>query len=192
MNGVRVRLLDIYVAAFLSASYLDLWTTAQALHHAGVSEANVYSTSQGIYSAAKAWATTAGGGVVMASLFAFGIRNAGFVSDAAIEHPVRSFSKFYLNPWSRRFIDRSPLHALSYALAFVLLRLLAAGNNSVLMVGGVGPLGAAVRWVGRMTSPALGFVLAIGVVYFGLAIVLSPVAAELVKRSRGEGRQATV
>lgn len=184
MTRVRLGLLGTYLAAFLAASYLDLWTTGQALHHAGVSESNVYATSAGLYSASRAWLITAAGGAVMASLFAFGLRNAALVSETSLDHPLRSFSKFYLNPWSRRFIDRSPLHAISFALAFVLLRLLAAANNSVLMAGGVGPLGAAVRWVGRLTSPASGFVLTIGIVSVGLSVLLSPTAAALVRRVR--------
>ncbi len=52
-----------------------------------------------------------------------------------------------LNPWSKAVIDRPPLHALSYAIPFVALRLLAAANNLLISACGLAPPGSLVKAV---------------------------------------------
>ncbi len=188
--GRAALLLGGYVVIYLAASALDLWTTDWALHRPGTFEGNVFATTAGSYQSAKAWLITAVGGVVMASYFGFGVWNADRVSPKWFRRPIRSFfhrgfNPFYLNPWSKRLLDRTPLHAVSFAVAFVALRLLAAGNNLSIAVGGEGPLGAAVQAVARVTSPAVGLLVAMGALYTALAIALSPLSADLLQRALG-------
>src|SRR6266404_1848263 len=97
---------------------------------------------------------------------------------------MRSFAKFYWNPWSRRVIDRSPLHMLSFALAFIVLRVLAAANNLLLCEHRFAPLGALVGAVGARTSPLVGFCLVIVIVFYLLAMLISPLAAALLESWR--------
>jgi hypothetical protein len=175
-----------YLVAYLAASALDLVTTELALMRPGSSEANVYATNSGVYSAEKAWLITAAGAAFMLPLFAFGVRNANTVSERWLNAPVRSFGTIYLNPFSRRFIDRAPLHAIAWAIAFVMFRLLAAINNALIAAAGAGPIGRAVRAVGRVTSAELGFIIVIGVMYVLLTIALSPWAAKIIKLIRHE------
>ena len=173
----------LYVAGYMVASSLDLWTTELAVR-AGGHEANVYMTNAGIFDSAKAWTMTVVGGILMGWMFAFGIRNINHVSARWLRHPVRSFFRLYINPWTKSVIDRSPLHAVSYAVAFVFLRLLAAGNNLLIVMGSTGPIGAAVLAVGRSTSPEVGLVVVVGAIYVALAVVLSPFIARFVTQHR--------
>jgi len=169
-----------YLVAYFAASVADLVTTKMAIQ-AGGKEANVYVTDAGSYLAARALLLTGVGGVAMAALFAFGHFYADRVAPIFLEHPITSFGRFYLNPWSR--IERSPLHAASYAIAFVALRFLAAGNNICIVVGLKPPIGTAVRAIGYATTQATGFVLVVGTLYLLLAVVLSPLAANVIRRS---------
>jgi|GEM_PF-1534871 len=177
----------IYFVAYCAASALDLGTTELALR-AGGAEANVFATEGGVYANLRSLAMTSAGGVVMTALFTFGIANAGRVSDKWLRRPMASFMTFYVNPWSPRFTDRSPLHAVCFAAAFALLRTLAAANNLVIVEGGVGPIGAAVRAVGRLTSAQLGLALVVGPIYIALAVLLGPVFARLDVFGAIEGR----
>jgi len=73
---------------------------------------------------------------------------------------------------------------LSFALAFVVLRVLAAANNILLCEHRFAPLGALVGAVGRRTSPLIGFVVVIVIVFYLLAVLVSPFAAAVLDRSR--------
>jgi hypothetical protein len=167
-----------YLAVYFVASAADLMTTKMAIGSGG-SEANVYVTQAGFYFAARAWLLTGLGAVAMGSLFAFGLFYARCVVPHWFDHPLASFGYIYLNPWSR--LERSPLHAISYANAFVMLRFLAAANNLCIVVGLKSPIGSAVRAVGHITTPALGFTLVIGALYFALVLTLSPTAAKMLR-----------
>jgi len=182
-GGKTALSVALYVAAYMVASGLDLWTTELAVR-AGGHEANVYMTNAGIFDSTKAWTMTVVGGILMVWMFAFGIRNINHVSARWLRHAVRSFLRLYINPWAKSVIDRSPLHAVSYAIAFVLLRLLAAGNNLLIAIGSTGPIGAAVRAIGRVTSPEVGLIVVVGAIYVALAVILSPFIARLVMQHR--------
>jgi hypothetical protein len=172
----------VYLVAYFLAAYLDLYTTVLALQQPGVTEGNVYSTSDAGYSSATAWVITGIISPVMAAFMVFGLAKAHRVSQRWLDHPVRSFGKFYIFPWQREVLDRSPLHMASFAIAFPALRLLAAGNNLLIWGYGTGPLGWLVGVASEHTSPAVGFWLALGPLYFLLAVAFAPLAALLVRR----------
>jgi len=180
-----------FAAAYFAASGADLWTTALALHRADASEGNVFATSSGAYNSAKAWWITDAAAILVIGLFLQGVSYAGRVSPQWLDRPMRSYFYRHFNPlfidtWSKRSRDRAPIHAVSFALAFVVLRLLAAGNNLIIAAGYSGPLGVAVRAVGRMTTPGIGLILAMGALYMALAVLLSPLSAALLRSLRSE------
>lgn len=170
----------VYLLCYFVASSLDLWTTAMVLRTPGGFEANVYVAPGQIYRPLNAWAVTLAAGGVMAALFAFGIANAGLVSKHWLSQPIRSLGKAYLNPFSRRLIDRSPLHAMAWALAFVLLRLLAALNNWMIAAGTIGPIGKLVSTLALITSPTISFIVVAAGLFGALMVVMLPVAARLI------------
>jgi hypothetical protein len=175
-----------YVIAYALGSWADLGSTALALQVEGASETNIFFTSGGSYSAADAMGMTIGGGVVMTAVFVFGYLNMDRISDRWLRRPVLSFATFYMNPWSRRFIDRSPLHYLSLAVGYVALRLLAGINNSLIAADLPGPLGLSVHWLGKQTTPLTGFALAVGGLYLVLSIILTKPVAWAILRQRQE------
>src|SRR5205085_3653135 len=176
-----------YLLAYLIASYLDLHTTILALQRPGTSEGNVYSTSGHDYIATKAWLVTVAGALFIEMFLLFGALNARRVAGHWLRHPLRSWGKFYIAFWSRRVIDRSPLHMLSFVIAFVPLRLLATANNLLIHYYGTAPLGRLVGFVSRHTSPTAGFWLVMGTVFYLLAFASAPAAARLIIWLRDRG-----
>ncbi|MEY2495651.1 MAG: hypothetical protein QOJ45_2143 [Verrucomicrobiota bacterium] len=181
----------VYLAAYAVASYLDLQTTLLALQRPGTTEGNVYSTSGHDYVATKAWVITAAGALFIEAFLLFGALNAHRVSEHWLRHPIRSFAKFYVVFWSRRWMDRSPLHMLSFVIAFVPLRFLAAANNLMIYYYGTAPLGRLVGFVSRHTSPTAGFWLVMGTLFYLFAFACSPIAARLIVwlRSRDKSQR---
>ena len=158
--GVMRRIVSLSVAylfAYLVAGYLDLYTTILALRRPGTSEGNVYSTSGHDYVANKAWLITAAGAVFIEAFLLFGALNAQRVSAHWLRHPVRSFGKLYVRFWSKKVMDRSPLHMLSFVIAFVPLRLFAAANNLLIYHYGTGPLGRLIGVLSHRTSLVVAF-----------------------------------
>ena len=173
------RLVVGYVALYCAAGWLDLWTTRIAVSRPGVSEANVFATDAGAYAASQAWLATAVGGLIMLACVVFAVTHAGSVAPNWLRHPIRSFATLYVSPWS--MLDRSPLHLLSLALAFPVVRLFAAANNVLLILGEPGPLGVAVRWVGARSSPVMGLGVVMGGLYLVLTVAASPIAARSIE-----------
>lgn len=173
-----------YLAAYWIASYLDLATTALAVQMPDVHERNIFAVNANGFATSKAWLTTAAGAIIMTGCVIFSFRRAADISEIWLRHPIRSFGKFYVNPWSANVRDRSPIHMLSFALAFVVLRVLAATNNLLLCEQRFAPLGALVGAVGARTSPLIGFVVPIVIVFYMIAILVSPIAATVLDRSR--------
>ena len=178
----------LYAAAYLVASSLDLWTTRIALRGGGP-DGNPFVNSGGDYDAARAWFITALGGVVLVAYFVFGAVNANRVAAKWLRRPMRSFfvgpwSMASLVPWSKAVLDRSPLHALSFAVAFVILRLLGAGNNLCLVLYRVAPIGWFVNAVSTRTSPVLGLFVVGGGLYVLLALATSPWVAWIIASQR--------
>ena len=66
------------------------------------------------------------GALFIEGFLVYSLLSARHVAQHWIRHPLRSFGKLYINPWSKRIRDRSALHMLSFVIAFVPLRLLAA------------------------------------------------------------------
>lgn len=183
---IRWGWLAAYFAAYMFASVCDLVTTDLALLNEGAHEANAVIAQDGLYSALRAWQLTAAGGAAMVAVFAFGLIYAPRVSEHWLARPIRSFMTFYVNPWSRRVIDRSPLHMISLALGMVVLRLLASINNLLIWNDLTGPLGFAANELAKLTTPLTGFMIAIGSVYFLLSMALSPLAVRLLRRVRDD------
>ena len=175
-----------YLVAYFIASYMDLATTSLGLQRPGVTEKNVLATNAEGYVAAKAWLLTIGGAIVMSACILFSARNAVSVESIWLRHPMRSFGTFYLNPWSPRGIGISPLHMLSFVIAFVLLRVLAAANNLLVYWYGFGPMGELIKWVATKTSPLAGFCI-VGFSFFLLTVVaVTPLAARLIASWRSQ------
>jgi MFS family permease len=172
----------VYVIAYFAAAYLDLYTTGLALQQPGTTEGNVYATNEKSYSSATAWLVTGVCAPFIVGSLLFGLLNARHVSQRWLRHPVRSFAKFYIIPWRKRVLDRSPLHMASFAIAFVPLRLLAAGNNLLIYRYGTGPLGSLVGIVSNHTSPTFGFWIVLGPLFYLLAVASSPLAAYVIRR----------
>src|SRR2546421_1600615 len=180
-----------YILAYFIASYLDLRTTLLALQRPGTSEGNVYSTSGHDYIATKAWLITVAGALFIEAFLLFGALNASRVADQWLRHPLRSWGKFYIAFWSRRVIDRSPLHMLSFVIAFVPLRLLAAGNNLRIYHFGTAPLGRLIGLLSHRTSAAVAFCRVMGPLFYLFAFFWSPLAARCVAwRQSSEGTPA--
>jgi hypothetical protein len=185
-NSTKLVWVGAFALAYFAASGLDLWTTELALLRPDASEANIYATNEGQYSAAKGWAITAIGGVLMIAWFAFGVFNAHRVSPQWLRHPVRSLFHLYSNPlvsipWSRRVLDRSPLHAIAITVAFVVFRILAAINNALIALGLDGPISMAIRQISVFSSPMIGFLVAVAAFYVAIILTVSPLAARFTR-----------
>jgi hypothetical protein len=181
----RILLLAaLYLLTYLIAGFFDLSTTELALHKANAHEGNVFVTNGNVYGNATAWFITLGGAVIMVGCVIFALRNAPRVQDAWLRHPARSFRKFYINPWSDDALAFSPLHMLSFALAFVIFRLLAAGNNLMIAFYGVAPIGLPIEWIAQHSSPLLGFALVVFPIFYILAITISPLSVRILERAR--------
>jgi hypothetical protein len=175
-----VSLSAAYLLAYFIASYLDLYTTTLALRRPGTSEGNVYSTSGHDYMPTKAWAITAAGALFIEAFLLFGAVYADRVSEHWLRHPICSFAKMYVRFWSPKVMDRSPLHMLSFVVAFVPLRLLAAGNNLSIYYFGTGPLGRLIGLLSHRTSLVVAFWLVMGSLFYLLTFACSPLAARLI------------
>lgn len=184
--------LAAYLLAYFAASYLDLATTALGLQRPGATEKNVFATdSAGVYLPTRAWALTLGGAVMMIWCILFAARHSPAVDDRWLRRPMRSYTKHYVNPWSRAALDVSPLHMLSLALAFVVLRLAAAANNLSIHLGGPGPMGELIKWLSGYTSPLVGFVTVAVGSFVLLTVLISPLAARIVTSWRRSTRSAS-
>ena len=93
--------------------------------------------------------------------------------------PHRIVSQDVLNPWSKGAIGVSPLHLLSMALAFVAMRLLAAGNNLLIHFYGFAPIGAPIKRLAQQISAFAAFGIVIVPLFCVLAIVTSIAARVL-------------
>lgn len=174
-----------YLAAYLIASYLDLHTTILALQRAGASEGNIYTTSGHDYIATKAWLITLAGAVFIEAFLLFGALNAHRVSEQWLRHPIRSFGKIYVVFWSQKIMDRSPLHMLSFVIAFIPLRLLAVVNNLLIHYYGTAPLGRLIGLLSHRMSSAMAFWIVMGPLFYLLAFACSPLAARVILWLRG-------
>jgi hypothetical protein len=182
-NGARKRVLVFivfYILAYVIASYLDLATTSLGLQRPGVSEKNVFATTAQGYSTKRAWIITAGGAVIMTACILFAVRHSASVEERWLHHPIRSFGKFYLNPWSKSAITVSPLHMLSLVIAFALLRVLAAANNLSVYWFGFGPMGALMKGLAARTSPLVGFCLVAFSSFLLTMLASAPLAARVI------------
>ncbi|NJD31964.1 MAG: hypothetical protein FIB04_08770 [Gammaproteobacteria bacterium] len=169
-----------YLVAYFVASYMDLATTALGLERPGTFEKNVFATDATGYLPARAWLLTAGGAIVMAGCIWFAARYRAEVDPRWLRQPGRSFGKLYLNPWSKAALAASPIHALSLAIAFVLLRGVAAANNLLVYWFGFGPMGELIKAIGAETSPLAGFAIVACSFYVVACILVSPMAARLI------------
>jgi hypothetical protein len=109
------------------------------------------------------------------------------VSEHWLQHPIRSFAKFYVIFWSRKVMDRSPLHMLNFAIAFIPLRLLAAANNLLIYHFGTGPLGRLIGLLTHYMSPAAAFWLVMGWLFYLLAFACAPLATRCIVWLRVSG-----
>lgn len=175
----------VYLLAYLLASGFDHWTTALALERSGATEANVFATSAGAYAPVQAVGLTVIGAIVLLSCIVFASVHADRVAIEWLRHPVRSFKKFYVFPWSSAVINRSPIHLLSFAFALPPVRLIAGANNFLIAEYGVGPVGSVIKAVSAYTSTLVSVLVVVGAIFIFLALALSPVAARAIIWLRG-------
>jgi hypothetical protein len=170
----------IYLAIYFVASWMDLTTTSLGLTKSGVSEKNVLTINGEGYSSQSAWLLTLIGAIILTACIFESFRNAQRVKEQWLQHPVRSFGKFYINPWSEFAIGFTPIHFLSLAISFLLLRMLAALNNLTVYWYGIGPMGKLMEIVAAKTSPLIGFSI-VGFSFFIVTtLVVSPFAARII------------
>ena len=187
----RIALLaSVYAVAYLAAAALDLETTGMALERSGASEGNVYATGAAGYDAASAWMITLGAGVVIEGFLIWSALQAGKVAQRWLDRPVASFAKFYINPFARSVIDRSPLHSLAFVFAFPLLRLLAVGNNLMIWRGLTPPLGWLIGKLSNATTPAIGFWAVMAPLFYLVTFASAPLAARTIRWLRRDGAEA--
>jgi hypothetical protein len=174
-----------YLAAYFAAGWLDLYSTELALRSASAQEGNVLATDEKGYSSALAWKITLFAAPLIAGALVFGLANARHVARRRLEHPVRFFGNpLYLAFWREQVLDRSPLHLAAFAIAFPVLRIIAAANNLLIYCCDTAPLGWLIGRVARHSSLPLGFWLVMGPLFCLLALAFAPVAARLLRRFR--------
>jgi len=189
--GRRLAILAaVYAVAYLIAAACDLGTTALALQREGFGEGNVYATDDTGYVAARAWVITLFMGVLIEVFMAASLLRAGKATEACLRRPIRSFGKFYINPFAASMADRAPIHVLSFCLAFVPLRLLASLNNLLIYKAGFAPLGLLIAKVAQVSSPSLGFWLIMGPAFYLLAFAAAPAAAAVIRWLNGARGEA--
>ena len=170
----------VYLFAYAVASYLDLWTTKVALNRSGAHEGNAFVTSGATYLTTRAWIINIVGGVIMLGCIVFSAAYAARTETQWLRHPIASFKNVYLNPWATTAIRVSPLHLLSIAVAFVVMRLMAAVNNLLIYFHGFAPLGWSIEFLSKLVPVPLAFGLVIFTLFYLLAILVSPLAAKLI------------
>lgn len=169
-----------YLAFYFLASWMDLATTSLGLTRAGVSEKNVLTIAAEGYSPERAWLITAVGALILAACVLDAFRNSQRVKEHWLQHPIRSFGEFYINPWSEVAIGFTPIHFLSFAIAFPIFRILAAMNNLAIYWYGIAPIGELMGMVASKTSPLIGFSL-VGFSFFALIVIaVAPFAARMI------------
>jgi hypothetical protein len=169
----------LYLLIYSLAAYADLWTTMFAIRAAGAHEGNVFSTSGSDYMVTRALLINIGGAVIMTACVMFSANYVESMDPQWLLRPMASFGQLYLNPWSPAAIRVSPLHMLSLALGFVVLRLLAAGNNLMIYFFGVAPIGEPIKIIAQHTSGVFAFTIVLVPLFYVLAIGVSPIAAKL-------------
>jgi hypothetical protein len=182
----------IYAAAYVGASFLDLWTTHLALQQSHAAEGNPFAVIDGDYSANQAWIYAAIVGPILIAYAAYGAANIHLVADTWLRRPLCSYAKFggwvgltvlfslYFVPRS----DRGALHSLSAAIAFVALRLLATMNNAMIATMGDGFLAAALRPVISAIGPLWAFIVVICGLYAGLTLLTAKILGSLMAALR--------
>ena len=177
-----VTFIALYFAAYLAASYVDLGSTSLGLQRPGVTEKNLFATdAAGTYLPAQGWLLTLGGAVVLLLCILLAFRNARRVDERWLRHPLQSFGKLYANPFSSTGLSVAPLHALSFALAFVVLRLLAGANNLLVYYYGWGPIGQTIKWLSNATSPLIGFCVVVFSLFAVTLVAMAPLAARVIR-----------
>lgn len=181
-----------YAITYISASFLDLWTTHLALLQTQAAEGNPFAVVEGSYSATRALAFTAIVGLLLIGYVAYGLANLHRVADEHLRRPLRSYAQFggwlgltvllavYFVPRS----DRAALHTLSAAIAFVVLRFLAAANNAMIAMWGDGFLAAALRPAISAIGPLWAFVLVICGLYAVLILMTAKILGLFIATSR--------
>jgi hypothetical protein len=177
-------ILVAYVACYLAASFADLASTSLGLRREGIFEKNVFVVTGEGYSDFRAWLITIFGGLVLVGCVWFAARNANRVDERWLQRPFRSLGVVYLSPWSSKGLAVAPMHALSLAMAFVVLRFVAAANNLLVYFFGVSPMGTPMKVIGARMSPLAGFVIVGFSCLVTLAVVLLPLASRTIRSWR--------
>jgi hypothetical protein len=169
-----------YLAFYFLASWMDLATTSLGLTRLGVTEKNVLTITSEGYSPERAWLITVIGAIILAACVLNAFRNSQRVKEHWLQHPIRSFGEFYINPWSEAAIGFTPIHFLAFSIAFPIFRILASINNLAIYWYDIAPIGELMGIVGSKTSPLIGFTL-VGFSFFALIVIaVAPFAAKMI------------
>lgn len=184
-----------FMTAYIAASFLDLATTdlALTLNHAA-REGNIAATSDGAYDVLKAVLITLGGGVVLGGMFWSGLRSARRVGETWLNNPRRAMMRVTLIPGFERDRSRRPLTLITYAVAFVILRVAAASNNAMIAFGVTGWIATIVNRLAHIVPPLAATILTVCGLYWLIAWTIAPLCATLLRHARGlpEARRAGV
>lgn len=181
----------LFLIAYLGASFLDLWTTEIALLAPRAREGNPAATTDGLYSATKAWLVTTAGGIVLGYMVIFSLQRAHLVPDRWLRHPVKALLRPTLFPWMDRDKGRTALNCLSYALAFPLLRVAAAANNAMIGYGMEGFISYAVMKLAVFVPVLTATIAVILAMYALLVILMAPVAKRAIALLAGSNPPAS-
>jgi len=171
----------MFLVAYALASTADLATTVAAVQVPGIKEGNVAATSNGAFDLSKALFATVVGGAFLALCFGWALRRAEHVDARWLAHPIRSFANVYLAPWREKHLGYSPIHMVSFCLAFCVTRVLAAINNYQLSQGDVGFLAAGIRRTASVTNEKAAVVVVVLGLYAALTLVMAPMAARILQ-----------
>ncbi len=177
----------LYLVLYTIASWSDLWTTALALQRVGAHEQNAFVVNGQTYMAFRAWGVTIAGAFLLSWCVIFASRYASYTDPVWLAHPIASFRRVVVNPWSKRARGFSPLHMLALALGFAALRFVAAINNLSILFFDFAPVGELVRAVSRTVPLGFAFCIVVIPLYYLLTVLVSPVAARIISYWRTTG-----
>lgn len=173
-----------FLTAYFAASFLDLATTdlALTLNHAA-REGNIAATSDGAYDILKAVLIALGGGALLGWMFWTGLRNAPRLGENWLNNPRRAIMRLTLVPGFERDRSRRPLTLVTYAIAFVILRVAAASNNAMIALGVTGWIAMIVNQAAHIMPPLAATILVVCGLYWLIALGIAPICAKLLRRA---------
>ena len=174
----------IYMVLYVLGAAFDLWTTTLALQRPDIHEGNIAATTDGAFDLWRAISWNIAGGALLGVCVTSSLFFAPKVAPRWLEAPRRSFAHLYVLPWRARHLAYTPIHMLSYAFAFILLRVIAGSNNALLATGHTGILSWPIRQLAGYTGELTAVVSIVSLLYVGLTLAIAPTAAATLRWAR--------